>query len=619
MRRGWTAKDWFLPWILAASSVAALCLRGPRTVPALVALAGLALVPLQKGPWRFPRWIPYALVLPFAVAFAAQVSVAREGRVGWDGLWILPGWYFACLSVLQVGSLGRSSRPWYVGWTACLALALSGPAVSSWPLVAALFQTAMLLLLLGRGPTVSTESVRRPRAHSLPSLALVVVLLAVFWRLGPPLQALLSPHGRGGAFQRQLKGFSPVVQLGTFASEWGEGDDEVVARAFGGDPSGFLTGAVHDAYGAGSWRSSGRAHPLASPRNLGDATVFCPDDRDPGANPSGWIQSVLPTQGYLLLPARTACEAVVSDSALRYPAGSVVVPGAELGRGIWWYADTGRDTTSGPSDLAVPRALTGMLDSALSECAPDSTARSFRELSGAISRWFARGFRYTLVPGWTRGEDPIRRFFREREGYCEYFATACALMLRRAGIPARYATGYAYPDRGPGGSWTYRRANAHAWVLVKDPKRGWVPFDPTPAADRPPVGVGAWTRVVQDLDGRLQSAWHAIRDGNWRKVMDRLSDRWSGDGWLPWAAGFASVVGLGILVFRRRIGRSMNSDSAWSARLEAAEARLRREGHLREPGETVGKFLSRLPWGADAKSAEILRDYQKRRFASQDP
>lgn len=614
MRRKWTAKDWFLPWILAASAVVALCLRGPRAVPALVCLAGLGIVPLRDGPWRFPRWAPYALVLPFVVAFAAQVSVVREGRAGWDAFWILPGWYFACLAVLQTGSLGRSSRPSHVGWTACLALALSGPAVSSWPLVAALFQTAMLVLLL-RASSSKPESIRGPGWRAIASLALVVILFGVFWRLGAPFQALLSPRYRGGGYARQLKGFSPVALLGTFASEWGDGDDEVVARSFGKLPGIFLTGAVHDVYGAGSWRSKGPSLPLPSPRSLGDATVFCRDDRDPGPTPSGWIQPALPTQGYLLLPASTACAAVVSDSALRYPAGSVVASGAELGRGIWWYADTGRDTSSSPSDLAVPHVLEGMLDSALAECTPDPLDRRWPNLSKSLQDWFARSFSYTLVPGWAPGEDPMRRFLRERKGYCEYFATASVLLLRRSGIPARYATGYAYPGRGPGDGWTYRRANAHAWVLVRDPAKGWVPFDPTPAPDRPASDVGTWTRIAQDLEGRLQAAWHVLRDGSWRSVLDRFSNGWSGNAWFPWVAGVAVLAALGFLVVRRRGGRSADPGSEWAVRLDRAESRLRREGHLREPGETVGKFLVRLPPEADPESSKVLRDYQRRRFA----
>ncbi len=80
--------------------------------------------------------------------------------------------------------------------------------------------------------------------------------------------------------------------------------------------------------------------------------------------------------------------------------------------------------------------------------------------------------------------------FESKEGYCEYYASAMAVMLRSLDIPARVAVGF-YPvayDDGTG-SYVYRERNAHAWVEVYFPKYGWVPFEPT--ASRPPIEYGA--------------------------------------------------------------------------------------------------------------------------------
>jgi len=611
----WTARDWLLPWTMAALAVGELSLRGPHWVPALASLAALAIIPLRPRPWPLPRWSVYALALPFLAAFAIQLSSLRETRVGWEDLGILPGWYFACLSVLQAGSVGRSSRPAHAGWTAFVAQVLSGPAQSPWTCGATILQTALLVLLLRQGSD-RTRKIRRPDRRIVPALGVVVVLALLCWRGGPLFLGLISPHGRGMASPRSLKGFSPVMLLGSFADEWDGRDQEVVARAYSVHAPTFLTGMVRDVYGAGSWRTQGRGRPLTSPRNLGDATIFCRDGRDPGAVSSGWVRLAVPTEGYLPLPPRTACEAVVGDTAVGFPTGSVVSADADRGRGIWWFADTGTDTSTMSSDLAVPRALEGLLDSSLAECAPGG--RDGRNLSKEISSWFARSFRYTLVPGWARGEDPLRRFLRERRGYCEYFATAAALLLRRAGVPARYATGYAYPDRDPGGSWTFRRAHAHAWVLILDPRLGWIPFDPTPPADRPSFGrAGIWTRWTQIWDGRLQILWHGFRDGNWRSLLDdRLGNGEVGGRWGIWAGGLAIAVLVVFLIRGRRDPeKATDPSTAWPRRLDSAEARLRRAGHLREPGETVGRFLLRLPPQADRASSKVLRDYQERRFA----
>lgn len=76
--------------------------------------------------------------------------------------------------------------------------------------------------------------------------------------------------------------------------------------------------------------------------------------------------------------------------------------------------------------------------------------------------------------------------FESRAGFCEHYATASVVMLRSLGIPARIATGYA----GGTPSGDVRRlvgTDAHAWVEVYEPGRGWVISDPTPAAPPDPL------------------------------------------------------------------------------------------------------------------------------------
>jgi transglutaminase-like putative cysteine protease len=90
--------------------------------------------------------------------------------------------------------------------------------------------------------------------------------------------------------------------------------------------------------------------------------------------------------------------------------------------------------------------------------------------------------------------------FESRVGYCEYFATAMAVMLRSTGIPARVAVGFlpgervaaADPLRGEPATFEVSSSDAHAWVEVLFPGYGWIKFDPTPRADAatmPPSGA----------------------------------------------------------------------------------------------------------------------------------
>lgn len=86
--------------------------------------------------------------------------------------------------------------------------------------------------------------------------------------------------------------------------------------------------------------------------------------------------------------------------------------------------------------------------------------------------------------------DPISYFlFDIRQGYCDYYATSMAMMLRTLGIPARTASGYAEGtfDEESGLFYISER-DAHTWVEVFFPGLGWVEFEPTAAEsvlDRP--------------------------------------------------------------------------------------------------------------------------------------
>ena len=65
-------------------------------------------------------------------------------------------------------------------------------------------------------------------------------------------------------------------------------------------------------------------------------------------------------------------------------------------------------------------------------------------------------------------------------GYCVHFATAATVLLRAAGIPARYVTGYMVNCEA-GKPVTVESDRAHAWVEYFDDELGaWIVVEPTP-------------------------------------------------------------------------------------------------------------------------------------------
>jgi hypothetical protein len=74
--------------------------------------------------------------------------------------------------------------------------------------------------------------------------------------------------------------------------------------------------------------------------------------------------------------------------------------------------------------------------------------------------------------------------FELQRGYCDYYATAFVVLARLAGLPTRFASGYAVGQWNPvEGVWVVSEAEAHSWPEVYFPQIGWVAFEPT--AGRP--------------------------------------------------------------------------------------------------------------------------------------
>lgn len=109
---------------------------------------------------------------------------------------------------------------------------------------------------------------------------------------------------------------------------------------------------------------------------------------------------------------------------------------------------------------------------------------SEREITEAFLRFFlSEGrFKYSLE-NLPITKKPLEDFlFKHKYGNCEYFASAMAVLLRAAGIPARVVGGYRggyYND--VGGYYLVSQENAHVWVEAYIEKGRWIRLDPTPA------------------------------------------------------------------------------------------------------------------------------------------
>ena len=110
----------------------------------------------------------------------------------------------------------------------------------------------------------------------------------------------------------------------------------------------------------------------------------------------------------------------------------------------------------------------------------------------AVETFLRQNFRYNLnVDSLPFGEDFVDYFlFEMYEGYCTYFASAMAILLRAVGIPTRYVVGYLLPhSRTADGYFLVTGEHAHAWVDVYLEGFGWLLFEPTPPQHYSRLGI----------------------------------------------------------------------------------------------------------------------------------
>jgi len=202
---------------------------------------------------------------------------------------------------------------------------------------------------------------------------------------------------------------------------------------------------------------------------------------------------------------------------------------------------------------------------------------------------------------------------RTKSGHCEYFATATTLLLRAAGVPTRYATGFAVQEYSAlEQAYVVRARHAHSWT------RAWVD--------------GHWI----ELD-TTPPDWFGVEEKRaplWQSLSDLL--RWAGFRWsqrAPFEAGagaYALLAALiAILVWRllrgRRTARA-GKDAASVARgwpgtrsaFYAVERHLVERCGARAPNEALGPWIVRVSATLEpAERAELLEAlelHQRRRF-----
>ncbi|MCF2528941.1 transglutaminase family protein [Yinghuangia soli] len=135
-----------------------------------------------------------------------------------------------------------------------------------------------------------------------------------------------------------------------------------------------------------------------------------------------------------------------------------------------------RDTAArGPeSEYSAATELTRVDEAVAAEARRLAGGLGPHEAAAAIAAWVHGQVAY--VPGSTGVGTGAQQAYDQREGVCQDIAQLTVAMLRSAGLPARYVSGYFHPvpEAEPGETVA---GQSHAWVEYR--AGAWVALDPT--------------------------------------------------------------------------------------------------------------------------------------------
>jgi len=306
-----------------------------------------------------------------------------------------------------------------------------------------------------------------------------------------------------------------------------------------------------------------------------------------------------------------------------------------------------------PAPSARYRQLPANLDARIATLSERVTlragARNGYDKARAIEAYLRENYGYTLDLK-AGGPEPLSDFlFNIKEGHCEYFATAMAVMLRTQGIAARVVNGFLPGEyNSAAGAFTVRQSDAHSWVEVYFPRTSsWVTFDPTPPAGRTArerTGLAGylskyseafelmWFQYVIGYDKQEQrSLVTSLRKGlvDFQDSISRIYRARSASSFVgkPLLIGLASLTFLVIVVLLTRRVRNLGwrrGLKIWSSASDAEHAPvdfyerlltiLARRGLTRAAHQTPLEFA--VLAGAD-EAALITSAYNRVRFGNQ--
>ncbi|MEN8211581.1 MAG: transglutaminase-like domain-containing protein [Thermodesulfobacteriota bacterium] len=247
--------------------------------------------------------------------------------------------------------------------------------------------------------------------------------------------------------------------------------------------------------------------------------------------------------------------------------------------------------------------------------------KSDGEILEIIKNYFLTNYTYSLnLKGKGEYKTPLLNFLMHtKAGHCEFFATAAALLLRQAGIPARYATGFiAHEYSKMENRLIVRQRDAHAWVKVFLDGQ-WENFDTTPPSFLINDSQITESSLIKDFFSFLGFKLSLLKNETGAKMMKKY--------------GFWLTLPLGVILFFRLRGsnkikrvrtesktRENRNPKNREPSFLLIEKMLHKKGFPKYEYETYSAWIDRIGYSFDSTKIKdilqsLLRLHNKKRFS----
>ena len=266
------------------------------------------------------------------------------------------------------------------------------------------------------------------------------------------------------------------------------------------------------------------------------------------------------------------------------------------------------DSSPNEADLVIPEKQMPTIEKIKQSL--KLASKTPQDVLRILAAFFQEDFSYSLdLKRGKHNSTPIGDFLlNTRSGHCEYFATATVLLLRAAGLPTRYATGYAVQEFSPlENRFIVRSRHAHAWALVYM-NGAWHDFDTTPTA---------WITLEEEAASISEPLYDLL---SWC-MFNFSSWRWSeSEGGISKHMGWV-LIPLVLLLVRRlysrnlvkhrekgeEIGGLQKLKPGMDSEFYLIEKSFTELGYPRHLGETLSEWIRRIGGEFPGDATQLLQ------------